>query len=115
MTTQAAKRAKPKEGANRGNAGKGRPKGSPNKATQDVRKAIAAFAEGTAAEFSQWIQTLAYGDGDQVKPDPGKAADLWLKAIEYHIPKLGRVEHTGDGGGPLVVEVVRFGSNPATQ
>lgn len=111
MTTQTTSRAKPKVGANTGNAGKGRPKGSPNKATQDVRKAIAAFAEGTADQFSEWIQTLAYGDGDQVKPDPGKAADLWLKAIEYHVPKLGRVEHTGEGGGPLVVEVVRFGKN----
>ncbi len=111
MTTQTTSRAKPKVGANTGNAGKGRPKGSPNKATQDVRKAIAAFAEGTAEQFAEWIQTLAYGDGDQVKPDPGKAADLWLKAIEYHIPKLGRVEHTGEGGGPLVVEVVRFGKD----
>lgn len=113
MTTLKTTRAKqPKVGTNTGNAGKGRPKGSPNKATTDVRKAIAAFAEGTADQFHEWIQTLAYGDGDQVKPDPGKAADLWLKAIEYHIPKLGRVEHTGEGGGPMVVEIVRFGKNP---
>ena len=101
MTTQTTSRAKPKVGKNTGNAGKGRPKGSPNKATQDVRKAISAFAEGTAAQFAEWIQTVAYGDGDQVKPDPGKAADLWLKAIEYHVPKLGRTEHVGEGGGPM--------------
>ncbi len=97
--------AEPKEGPNRGNAGKGRPKGSPNKATTDVRKAIAAFAEGNAAFFAEWIHTLAYGDGDQVKPDPGKAADLYLKAIEYHIPKLGRTEHVGDNGGAMKFEV----------
>jgi hypothetical protein len=32
--------------------------------------------------------------------DPGKAADLYLKAIEYHIPKLARSEQTGPDGGP---------------
>jgi hypothetical protein len=93
----------PKKGVNRGNAGKGRPKGAPNKATTDVRKAIALFAEDNAESFAEWIKTVAYGDGDQVKPDPGKAADLYLKAIEYHIPKLGRVEHTGKNGGPVVI------------
>ncbi len=94
---------KPKVGGNTGNRGKGRPKGSENKVTKDVRKAIASFAEENAESFSKWINTVAYGDGDQVKPDPGKAADLYLKAIEYHIPKLGRVEHTGKNGGPVVI------------
>jgi hypothetical protein len=36
--------------------------------------------------------------------DPGKAADLYLKAIEYHIPKLARSEVSGPDGGPQVVE-----------
>lgn len=34
-----------KEGVNRGNAGKGRPKGSPNKITADVKRAILEAAE----------------------------------------------------------------------
>lgn len=76
----------------------GRVAGTPNKATQDVRQAVAAFAEENASNFAEWINTLAYGDGDQVKPDPGKAADLYLKAIEYHIPKLARMEHSGIDG-----------------
>ena len=35
----------PKEGVNRGNAGKGRPKGSPNKITADLKRAILEAAE----------------------------------------------------------------------
>lgn len=35
----------PKLGANRGNAGKGRPKGSPNKITADLKRAILEAAE----------------------------------------------------------------------
>lgn len=44
--------AKPKEGENRGNAGKGRPKGSPNKTTALLKEAILAGAEavGDAGE-----------------------------------------------------------------
>ncbi len=79
----------------------GRAAGTPNKATQEVRQAIALFAEENASKFAEWIHTLAYGDGDLVKPDPGKAADLYLKAIEYHIPKLGRLEHAGDPSNPI--------------
>lgn len=92
--------AKPKGSPKSG----GRVAGTPNKATQDVRQAVAAFAQENAHKFAEWINTLAYGDGDQVKPDPGKAADLYLKAIEYHIPKLGRIEHTGENGGPIIVK-----------
>lgn len=37
-----------------------------------------------------------------VKPDPGGATDTMLRALEYHIPKLGRMEHVGDKGKALV-------------
>jgi len=37
------------------------------------------------------------------RPDPAKAADLYLRAIEYHIPKLARTELTGKDGGALEV------------
>lgn len=92
--------AKPKGSPKTG----GRATGTPNKATQDVREAIALFAENNVSKLEQWLNATANGDiVNGVKPDPGKAADLFLKAIEYHIPKLGRVEHTGEGGGPVQV------------
>ena len=40
----------PKEGVNRGNAGKGRPKGSPNKITSDLKRAILEAAEAAGGE-----------------------------------------------------------------
>ena len=82
------------------NNGIGRPKGSPNKATAAVREAIAVFAEGNAHKLQEWLDDIAMGVGGN-KPDPAKAADLYLRAIEYHIPKLARTEVTGHDGGAL--------------
>lgn len=43
----------PKIGPNRGNAGKGRPKGSPNKITRTVKEAVEAAFSEVGAE--QWL------------------------------------------------------------
>jgi hypothetical protein len=87
------------------NAGKGRVKGVPNKVTADVRAAVGMIAQGRAADVDRWLQQTAEGIREPskkgkpgawiVKPDPGKAAQIYFAAIEYHIPKLGRIEHTG--------------------
>jgi hypothetical protein len=74
----------------------GRPKGSPNKATKDVRAAIAVFAEANAEHMGEWLLAV---------DDPAKRLDLYLRALEYHIPKLARQEHTGKDGGPFVVNL----------
>lgn len=76
--------------------GGGSRKGVPNKATADVREAIARFAQSTVPQFQEWINRVA-------QEDPAKAADLFLKAIEYHIPKLARTEVTGMDGDPIKV------------
>lgn len=82
----------------------GRVAGTPNKATRDVRQAIALLAENNVSKLEQWLDETAKGDpANNVKPDPGKAALLLLQAIEYHIPKLARTELTGKDGGPVVV------------
>ena len=75
--------------------GGGSRKGVPNKATADVREAIARFAQSTVPQFQEWINRVA-------QEDPAKAADLFLKAIEYHIPKLSRAEVTGANGASLI-------------
>lgn len=68
--------------------------GVPNKATRDVREAIAAFAQANVEHMSEWLGAI---------DDPAKKMDLYLRAIEYHIPKQARTEHTGPGGGPIPV------------
>ena len=85
----------------------GRPKGSPNKATAAVREAMAVFAEGNVHKLQEWLEAVAEG-GEGRTPDPAKAADLFLKAIEYHIPKLARTEVTGQDGGPVEVSGINI-------
>lgn len=84
--------------------GAGRPKGSPNKATADVRKAIAILAQKNIGKLQGWLNRVG-------KEDPEKAAKLLLDAIEYHIPKQARTVVAGDPDDPLdmhwTVTVVR--------
>lgn len=42
------------------------------------------------------------------KPDPGGATDTMLRALEYHIPKLGRTEHVGEGGKALIPATINI-------
>jgi hypothetical protein len=86
------------------NSGIGRPKGSPNKSTAAVREAIALFAEGNAHKLQSWLDDVAMGAGGN-RPDPAKAADLYLRAIEYHIPKLARTELVGENDGPIEMTI----------
>lgn len=78
-------------------SGQGRKKGTPNRVTKDVREAIARLAESTVDQVAVWLKAVA-------AEDPAKALDLWLKMIEYHVPKLARTEMTGKDGGAIVTE-----------
>jgi len=79
-----------KRGAKPGERRGGRSKGTPNKATADVRATIALVAERNVSKLERWIGRVA-------KDDPARAADLYLRLIEYHIPKLARNDLTSDG------------------
>jgi hypothetical protein len=75
--------------------------GVPNKATTLAREAFAAFVDENAHRFQGWL--------DEVANDPKHGAkvalELVLQVSEYHIPKLARTEHVGDGGGPMELRV----------
>lgn len=43
-----------------------------------------------------------------VKPDPDSAANTMLRALEYHIPKLGRIEHSDPDGKPLIPATIQI-------
>jgi len=87
----------------------GRQAGTPNKATNDARQAIAAFVDGNAHRLTSWLDKVADGvqndEGDYVvPPNPAKAFDMFQSVVEYHVPKLARMEHTGSDDKPVVIE-----------
>lgn len=61
---------------------RGKPKGTPNKTTRDVRAAIAEMAQDRAADVGRWL--------DEVE-DPARRLELYARLIEYHVPKLSSV------------------------
>lgn len=78
----------PKKGPNRGNAGKGRPKGAANKTTRAAKEAIAAAAEGLGGvdRLIVWA-----------KEDPLNERAFWTTIY----PKLIPVTLAGDEDNPL--------------
>ncbi len=87
----------------------GRVAGTPNKATNEARQAIASFVDGNAHRLTGWLDKVAEGVQDAdgayvVPPNPAKAFDMFQSVVEYHIPKLARQEHVGNDDKPLVIE-----------
>lgn len=80
----------------------GRQKGTPNKSTAAARAAIASFIDGNAERLQGWLDEIAEKKGPQA------AFECFTSLLEYHVPKLARHEHTGNEGGPLKVEIVRY-------
>ena len=55
--------------------------------------------------MSKWLQTVANGDGDQLRPDPKGALDILSKLAEFATPKLARTEHTGANDKPIEMKI----------
>ena len=93
----------------------GRKPGSVNKATADARRAIAQFVDGNAHRLTEWLDQVAGGvkttdpdTGEEkfvVPPNPAKAFDMFQSVVEYHVPKLARMEVAGDKENPLEMDV----------
>jgi len=90
---------KPRQAPSGRNPRAGRPRGTPNKATTAVREAIALFAEQNVGKLQIWLDATA-------RRNPEKAAEMFLRALEYYIPKLGRLEHAGEDGRELRIVLV---------
>ncbi len=83
----------PKQGLNRGNAGKGRPKGSPNKITADLKRAILEAAEAAGAEGG----TVGYLT-TQAMANPASFLALLGKVLPMQV--------TGEGGGEIIFRTI---------
>lgn len=72
----------------------GRPKGSANKITEEIREAYAMVLENRLPDLDRWIMQVSH-------EDPAKAADLLMKLSERFLPMLSRQELTGADGAEL--------------
>jgi hypothetical protein len=81
----------------------GRPKGRPNKTTQEIKEAYQQLLESNLDNMSTWLARMA-------SEDEGKALDYMLKLSEYILPKLARQEITGQDGKDLFKDITfKFG------
>ncbi len=81
----------------------GRPKGSKNKITEEIREAFQLVLENKLPDLERWLQATA-------QDDPAKAIDLLLKLSNRFLPELSRQELTGADGQDLF-EGLKFNFN----
>lgn len=83
-------------GFKRGMVANPRGRGStPNKSTAEARAAIAKFVDKNAGRFEALLDEIHAQHG------PVKAFEAITALLEYHVPKLARVEHSGPDDGPV--------------
>ena len=68
---------------------KGRPKGIPNKTTTELKETINKIVSVTLDNFLEDIEKIR-------KEDPKKALELSKGLIDYVIPKMTKMELSGD-------------------
>jgi hypothetical protein len=87
----------------------GRTKGVPNRSTALAREAIGRFIDGNVDRLQGWLDEIAEQEGAVA------ALRCFCDLIEYHVPKLARMELTGKDGEPLTVKVVAYAGGTAQQ
>lgn len=85
----------------------GRPKGVPNKATTEVKEALADFIRRNSQNIDQWAKEIYEKKGAE------GSMDTFLALLEYVQPKLARQEnqaldkHGNPADNKVTVEIVR--------
>ena len=72
----------------------GRPAGTKNEISQQVRETFSLLLENKLPELEGWITKIA-------EKNPDKAVELMIKISERFLPKLTKNEITGAGGADL--------------
>ena len=91
-------------GKGKTNNPKGRPRGSQNRATKDVREAFKKLIENNLDNMEIWLEEVA-------KESPSKALQIIKDLSEYILPKLQRTELSGGDNKPLDKITFKFGDN----
>ena len=64
---------------------KGRPKGAINRSTEMMKVSIARATNRVLDDLPKIME-------DMMKKDPKSAVDLAIKLLEFHMPKMSRIE-----------------------
>ena len=83
------------------NLGKGRPKGSINRSTEQAKLTLARLANKGLDNISADIDEIR-------KENPIKAAEIYLKILEYVVPKLRSVDMKVDAEVNAKVEQIKI-------
>jgi len=86
---------------------KGRPKGSKNLTTEQIRDAFQALIESSLPDIQKWLKQVA-------KQNPEKALRIIEAYSDFILPKLQRTELSGGDDKPLTKVVFDFGEQPKT-
>tara|TARA_R110000796_G_scaffold246657_1_gene371547 strand:- start:71 stop:379 length:309 start_codon:yes stop_codon:yes gene_type:complete len=87
----------------------GRPKGSKNKISEEIRTAFQLVLENKLPDLERWLQQTA-------QDDPAKAIDLMIKLSNRFVPELSRQELTGADGADLFKNIkFDFGDDKGTE
>jgi hypothetical protein len=73
------------------NPNAGRPKGSPNRGTEALRKRIASLTERNYPRLSEALQSVE-------AENPAKFVELYLQLLRYTLPQLQSVQQTIEVG-----------------
>lgn len=80
----------------------GRPKGSKNLTTEQIRDAFQALIESSLPDIQKWLKQVA-------KDNPEKALTIVERYSDFILPKLQRTELSGGEDKPLRKVVFDFG------
>ena len=76
----------------------GRPKGAENKETMKLREAIAAITEGGIEDLNSAFAHIR-------EDNPGKFIELYLRLLEYTIPKLRSIDNNIELGESAISKI----------
>lgn len=80
--------------------GGGSRRGIPNKTTAVAREAIARFVDGNTERLQGWLDEIAADE----RHGPLAAFRCLMDVMEYHVPKLARMEHAGEVKHGVIIQ-----------
>lgn len=88
------------------NLGKGRPLGSKNKISEEIKEAFTSVLENRLPDVERWLLQVSH-------EDPAKALEILIKLSNRFLPELNRTEMTGKDGEELFKNITfNFGTPP---